>query len=88
MADLSEPTGATNYTEWQNPDWFEKWDSLATIFDPDEERKVTNEMLAIMYNDPPWLFLYFQPDFYGVANVLDWEPRRDEQIIVYGAKLK
>lgn len=88
MADLSEPTGATNYTEWQNPDWFEKWDSLATVFDPEAEREITNEMLEIMYNDPPWLFLYFQPDFYGVANVLDWEPRRDEKIVVYGAKLK
>ena len=88
MADLSQPTGATNYTEWQNPEWFEKWDSLATVFDPTEERAITNEMLEVMYNDPPWLFLYFQPDFYGVANVLDWNPRRDEKIVVYGAKLK
>lgn len=88
MSDLSEPTGATNYTEWQNPEWFELWDSLATIFDPEAEREVTNQMLEVMYNDPPWLFLYFQPDFYGVANVLDWQPRRDEQIVVYGAKLK
>jgi peptide/nickel transport system substrate-binding protein len=31
-----------------------------------------------MYNDPPWLFLYFQPDFYGVSNSVDWNPRRDE----------
>lgn len=88
MADLSAPTGATNYTEWQNPEWFELWDSLATIFDPEEERAVTNQMLEVMYNDPPWLFLYFQPDFYGVASILDWDPRRDEKIIVYAAKLK
>ncbi len=59
-----------------------------TIFDPEEERAVTNEMLEVMYNDPPWLFLYFQPDFYGVADAVDWSPRRDEQIIVYAAKLK
>jgi peptide/nickel transport system substrate-binding protein len=45
-------------------------------------------MLEVMYNDPPWLFLYFQPDFYGVSNALDWTPRRDEHIVVYGAKLK
>ena len=88
MSDISEPTGATNYTEWQNPEWFELWDSLATIFDPAAEREVTNKMLEVMYNDPPWLFLYFQPDFYGVSNALDWTPRRDEQIVVYGAKLK
>jgi peptide/nickel transport system substrate-binding protein len=44
-------------------------------------------MLEVMYNDPPWLFLYFQPDFYGVSNRIDWEPRRDEKIVVYNATL-
>jgi peptide/nickel transport system substrate-binding protein len=88
MGDLSEPTGATNYTEWQNPDWFEKWDSLATIFDPEEERAVTDEMLEIFYNDPPWLLLYFQPDFYGISDSIDWNPRRDEHIVVYAAQPK
>lgn len=88
MADLSEPTGATNYTEWSNPEWFELWDSLSEIREPEAEREVTNQMLEIFYNDPPWLLLYFQPDFYGVSNLVDWEPRRDEQIVVYGAQLK
>jgi peptide/nickel transport system substrate-binding protein len=54
----------------------------------EEERAVINEMLEIMYNDSPWLFLYFQPDFYGVSNRLDWQARRDEQVIVYDAALK
>jgi peptide/nickel transport system substrate-binding protein len=88
MADLSEPTGATNYTEWANPEWFELWDSLSTIFDPAEQKVVTDKMLEIFYNDPPWLFLYFQPGFFGVSDLLDWQPRTDENVIVYGAKLK
>ena len=41
---------------------------------------MTDEMLEIFYNDPPWLLLYFQPDFYGVAGDIDWQPRRDEII--------
>ncbi len=85
MADLSEPTGATNYTEWSNPDWFERWDQLSEIRDPDEQRTVVNEMLEIFYNDPPWLLLYFQPDFYGVSDAVDWNPRRDEKIDVTSA---
>jgi peptide/nickel transport system substrate-binding protein len=88
MADLSEPTGATNYTEWSNPEWFTRWNSLADIRDPAEERTVINEMLEIFYNDPPWLMMYFQPDFYGVSNRVAWEARRDEQVIAYNAKLK
>jgi peptide/nickel transport system substrate-binding protein len=88
MADLSEPTGATNYTEWANPEWFELWNSLPTIFDPAEQKVVTDQMLEIFYNDPPWLFLYFQPDFYGVSSLVDWEPPRDEMMRVYPATLK
>lgn len=88
MADLSEPTGATNYTEWQNPEWFSRWDSLSDIRDADELKATTDEMLEIFYNDPPWLLLYFQPDFYGVANDVDWQPRRDEHITASTAKPK
>ncbi|MCC7449385.1 MAG: ABC transporter substrate-binding protein [Anaerolineae bacterium] len=88
MADISEPTGATNYTEWPNPDWFKLWNSLSDIRDPKKEREVINQMLEIMYNDPPWLFLYFQPDFYAASTRINWQARRDEQVIVYGATLK
>jgi peptide/nickel transport system substrate-binding protein len=88
MTDISAPDAGTNYTRWNNPRWFELWDSLATVTTAEEERAVINEMLEIMYNDSPWLFLYFQPDFYGVSNRLDWQARRDEQVIVYSAALK
>jgi peptide/nickel transport system substrate-binding protein len=88
MADISSPTGATNYTEWSNPEWFELRENFANPDLSDEEvQDVVNQMLEVMYNDPPWLFLYFQPDFYGVSNRIDWEPRRDEKIVVYNATL-
>jgi peptide/nickel transport system substrate-binding protein len=45
-------------------------------------------MLEVFYNDPPWLLLYMQPDFYGVSNRLDWQPRRDERVITFNAGLK
>jgi len=95
MADLSGPDAGTNYTNWNNQEWFTRWDSLADIRDLDQERTVINEMLEIFYNDPPWLLLYFQPDFYGVSpdfygvsNRLNWSARRDEWIVIYNATLK
>lgn len=88
MADLSAPNAGTNYTNWNNEEWFKLWNSLADIRDLDQEREVINQMLEIFYNDPPWLLLYFQPDFYGVSNRLDWNARRDEWIVIYNAKLK
>ncbi len=88
MADFSAPDAGTNYTNWPNPEWFTLWDSLSNIRDAAKEREVINQMLEVFYNDPPWLMLYFQPDFYAVSNRLDWNARRDEQLIVYNAKLK
>lgn len=65
---------------WFNEGWQSRWDSLSDIRDPDELRSVTNEMLALFHEDAPWIFLYFQPDFYGISSRLAWEPRPDERI--------
>jgi peptide/nickel transport system substrate-binding protein len=86
MADLSAPDAGTNYTNWNNEEWFELWDQTAGKT-PEEETELVNQMLEIFYNDPPWLLLYFQPDFYGVSNRLDWQARRDEQIVLNNARL-
>ncbi|MEZ4636393.1 MAG: hypothetical protein R2856_15755 [Caldilineaceae bacterium] len=73
MADLSDPVGATNYTEWGNPEWFTRWNELSTTQDEARQRELINEMLEIFYNDPPWLLLYFQPDFCGVSTAVNWD---------------
>ncbi|GIV81113.1 MAG: ABC transporter substrate-binding protein [Anaerolineae bacterium] len=88
MADFASETSNPNYGFWSNPEWFNRWRSLSNIRDPQEERKVVLEMLEVFYNDPPWILLYMQPDFYGVNNRLDWQPRRDERVITFNAKLK
>lgn len=86
MADLSAPDAGTNYTNWANEEWFELWDQTAGA-DPETEKGMVDQMLEVFYNDPPWLLLYFQPDFYGVSNRIAWQARRDEKVIVYGASL-
>ena len=88
MADLRAPDGATNYPSWNNDDWFAGWDRLAQTRDPAEQDAIVNEMLEAFYNDPPWLMLYFQPNYYGVSERLDWEPRRDARIVVTNARLR
>lgn len=45
-------------------------------------------LLEIWYDDPPWLLLYSQPDFYGVSSRIDWEPRRDEEVSVTSVRLR
>lgn len=73
---------------WFNEEWQTRWDSLSGIRDPEQERVVVDEMLEIFHDDAPWIFLYFQPDFYGVSNRIEWEPRRDEAIETWTASLK
>jgi peptide/nickel transport system substrate-binding protein len=93
MNDLRLPGGdpdnfaATNYTEWANPDWFSRWPELLSAPEGEARQAVANEMLEVFYNDPPWLLMYFQPDFYGVSSRLNWTPRRDEVIDVTRATL-
>ncbi len=88
MADLSRVDAGTNYTGWDNPDWFSGWDRIAATTDEAEQRVIVNEMLQVFYDDAPWLMMYFQPDFYGVSTRIDWDARRDEKVIVTDATLR
>ena len=44
-------------------------------------------MVTVFHNDPPWILLYLQPNFYGVSNRIDWTPRADENIWTFDAAL-
>lgn len=86
MADITEPKGSTNYTEWPNPEWFDLWTKANATRDENEQRTMINQMLQIMHDDSPWLFLYFQPDFYGKSNRITWQAQADK-IYLYTAAL-
>ncbi|MET0170726.1 MAG: ABC transporter substrate-binding protein, partial [Aliihoeflea sp.] len=63
-----------------DPVFFEMWKELYATRDAAEQKKVTDKMAVRFAEQAPWLFLYFQPNFYGVAKRIDWKPRRDERI--------
>jgi len=88
MADLSAPDAVTNPMNWDDPKWFSRWTEVNRKQPAAEQRKIVNEMLKVFYDESPWLLLYFQPDFYGVSNRLDWHARRDERINLVTATAK
>jgi peptide/nickel transport system substrate-binding protein len=88
MADLSAVDAGTNYTGWANPDWYSGWEEIAAAKTEEERRPVIDRMLEVFYNDPPWLMMYFQPDFYGVSDRVDFEPRRDEKVYLFDTAIK
>lgn len=88
MSLFSTPDGATNYQSWTDQRWFDDWKLALDADTVEEARPIINRMLKLFYDEGPWLQLYFQPDFYGVANRIDWTPRRDEEIELFAATLK
>lgn len=88
MSLFSTPDAATNYPSWTDARWFDDWKLALAAPSVEEARPIINRMLKLFYDEGPWLQLYFQPDFYGVSNRLDWQPRRDEEIELFAAKLK
>jgi peptide/nickel transport system substrate-binding protein len=82
MSLFSTRTAGTNSGLWFNPEWQAGFDSLKNVRDPIQERAIVDHMLAVFRDDAPWIFLYFQPDFYGVGQHSAWTPRRDELIDV------
>jgi peptide/nickel transport system substrate-binding protein len=88
MALFPSREAPVNNGMWFNEGWQTRWDSLKAIRDPAEEKRVVNEMLALFHEDAPWIFLYFQPDFYGVSSRIAWQPRRDEAIEAWTVRRK
>lgn len=88
MTDIAQVGSGTNYTHWSDPRWFDRWPDLVNTDDLDEQRGIIDEMLQVFYDDGPWLHMYFQPDFYGVSNRIEWTARRDEYIEVFEAALR
>lgn len=61
---------------------------MRTIVDPDVRRQMFYEIQAMVQEKAPWLFLWQQHDIYGVSNRLEWEPKGDEMIHMFDARLR
>ena len=58
-----------------------------TIVDPKKRLEAWAEIQQMVANEAPWVFLWQQHDLYGVANWVDWQPRADEKVWMYEAKI-
>jgi peptide/nickel transport system substrate-binding protein len=80
MADLSASTAGTNYTGWSDPAGSRGWDRLAPRPTRPRSARSSTRCSRCSTTTAPWLMMYFQPDFYGVSNRINWEARRDEKV--------
>jgi len=56
--------------------------------DQDLRRKLYHQVIPLINEAAPTIFLYKQPVIYGMSERLDWEARSDEFLLMSDAKLK
>ena len=64
-----------NSTYWMNEEYHKLFDELKVALDPAKRADLMAKMWAIAYDDPPWIYVWHQVDFYGVSKRLEWEAR-------------
>jgi peptide/nickel transport system substrate-binding protein len=67
-------------SQWNNPEWQAGYAQLKQESDASKRRILTFKLQQILYNDPPIVMLYNEPDLYGVSNRINWQPRVDQRI--------
>jgi peptide/nickel transport system substrate-binding protein len=62
--------------------------AASMVVDPTARTQAMDALQQRVIDLAPWIFLWQQHDVYGVSNRIEWEPRADEQIFLYLAKVK
>ncbi len=76
-----------NSTYWQNEEYHKLFADLGVTLDQAKRQELMNKMWAIAHDDPPWIYIYHQVDFYGASKRLEWEAAATERIRMTEAKL-
>jgi len=87
MLEVTVRSGTDGFSWFNNPEIDALIDEAQSTVG-DEHVNNLQEVEKAIYEDPPFIFLFAQKDLYGVSNRLDWSPRSDEWIILYGASVK
>ena len=80
-------SGTTNFSFYSNPTVDAGIMKAASTVGA-EHIQALQDVEKLVYDDPPFIFLFAQKDLYGVSNRLDWSPRSDELIYLYNASVK
>jgi peptide/nickel transport system substrate-binding protein len=71
-----------------NPELDKLLDAARIELDAAKRQELYEQAGKIMYDDAAALFMYTLSDIYGVSNLVDWEPRKDEMVWAYEMKWK
>lgn len=77
-----------SWVAFSDPEIDKALDEAMPIVNPTKRAEALNKLQPKIQRAAPWIFLWEQHDLYGVSNRLDWEPRADEQLYLFDAKVK
>ena len=72
---------------YQNPEADLLIDAYFVALDPKKRQEAWADIQLMVVNEAPWVFLWQQHDLYGVANWVEWQPRADEKVWMFEAKI-
>jgi peptide/nickel transport system substrate-binding protein len=73
---------------WANGQFDNMIVQLSQTFDERRQRDICNQLQKYMHDEAPIVFLYFQVDYYGISNRIDWKPSPNERVYVNTIKFK
>jgi peptide/nickel transport system substrate-binding protein len=74
---------------YQNPEADRLIDTYMTTLEPDKRIAAGRDLQRYLQDDAPWVYLYLEPDLYGVRQRVQWEPNQaDFRFQAYQASLK
>jgi peptide/nickel transport system substrate-binding protein len=77
-----------NMTGWEDEKWLESEDlrkRIQSSFDEEEQKRLSQELEALAYEEAPWVYLYRGLVIAGVSERVDWDVRNDGQLFLYYA---
>src|SRR6266536_1840525 len=67
-------------SQYSNPEVDKLMEQARSEMNAEKRKQLYSQLLRLVRDDAPWLFMYSQMDIYGVNNRLKWTPRGDESI--------
>jgi peptide/nickel transport system substrate-binding protein len=79
---------AWNMTGWEDEKWLEAEElrkQISSSFDEEEQKRLSQQLEALVYEEAPWVFLYRDLVIAGVSERVDWDVRNDGHLFLYYA---
>lgn len=76
-------SGTKGFSWYSNKQVDAQINAAAQAADSDTHEQALHGAERLIYEDPPFIYLFAYKDIYGVSNDLPWKPRSDEQIYLY-----